>query len=285
MLDNSPFFTMIELGETRSTNSFLKGYRPIAPTDITLVTAEYQSAGRGQAGHTWESESSQNLLFSLMVRPQALPAKYVFVLSEAIALSIRDAIVQVLKTHLSTTQGLPPSDPLAATDDCGVTVKWPNDVYVADSKIAGILIENDFCGAMLERSIIGCGIDVNQQDFAFHTPTSATGDGIHTTPTPVSLRQLIGHDVERRFVLDAIITSFRRRYLLIRGNDAQAIAAIHDDYRHALYRREGIHSFRDAGGSFSASIADVEPSGRLVLRDTDGHIRRYAFKEVAYLIP
>ena len=205
MLDNSPYFQMIELDEVVSTNTFLRSYRPLTPVPVTLVTAEYQTAGRGQASNTWESAPGENLLFSLQVRPSALLAANAFCLSEAIALSIRDAIAQFIP-------------------DENVSVKWPNDIYVGDRKIAGILIENDFRGSIVERSIIGCGVDVNQQTFKFPYQDLQEGKDTLSRPTPISLRQLLGHDTERRFVLEAIITTFRRHYDSIEGGSTQAMA-------------------------------------------------------------
>ncbi len=272
---------MIELDETTSTNTFLRDYRPLTPVAITLVTADHQTAGRGQAGHSWESERGQNLLFSLLVQPTLLPSAGVFVLSEAIALSIRGAICDQLR---SAAIALP------------VTVKWPNDIYVGDSKVAGILIENEFRGAHLARSIIGCGVNINQGRFAFasddrhplEASDAAALDPAHqdvpsTVPVPISLVQLKGTPTERRFVLEAIIDAFVRRYEAIQSGAPAALAAIHADYLAALYRREGRHAYRDAQGLFQAEINDVEPTGHLILRDTEGRLRRYAFKEVAYV--
>ena len=248
MLDDSPRFKMIELDETRSTNSFLRDYRPLQPVDMTLVTAEYQTAGRGQGSNSWESERGKNLLFSLLVNPAALPVVQAFVLSEAIALSIREAVARFVHEE--------------------VTIKWPNDIYVGDSKIAGILIENTLQGACVARSIMGCGVNVNQENFV--------SDALN----PVSLRQLLQRDIERSFVLDAIVEGFTRRYDLIQRS---SFAPIVDEYRDMLYRRTGYHPFRDADGTFEAEIADVELSGHLVLRRSDGKLSRYAFKEVAFL--
>ena len=95
-LDDSPRFRMIELDEVDSTNSYLKGYRPLHMTDVTLVTAEHQTAGRGQTGNTWESERGRNLLFSLLLHPTQLSASEMFVISEAIALSIREAVITAI---------------------------------------------------------------------------------------------------------------------------------------------------------------------------------------------
>ena len=278
MLDDSPRFKMIELDETVSTNSFLRDYRPLQPVDITLVTAEYQTAGRGQGTNCWESERGKNLLFSLLVNPASLPAAQAFVLSEAIALSIRAAITPFIPEE--------------------VTIKWPNDIYVGDCKIAGILIENTLQGSAVARSIIGCGVDVNQETFRFpllnrqaslqaehptvNSESPIMNSELSIVNTPISLCQLLGHDVERRFVLEAIIDGFTRRYELIQRG---TFAPIADEYRAALYRRTSFHPFRDADGSFEAEIADVELSGHLVLRRPDGLLSRYAFKEVSFLLP
>ncbi|MBQ9285687.1 MAG: biotin--[Bacteroidaceae bacterium] len=268
MLDNSPDFLMIELDEVSSTNTFLRDYRPTSHTPITLVTAEHQTAGRGQTGNTWESERSSNLLFSLQVKPASLPANHTFALSQAIALAIREAIASILNRQSSITN-----------PQSSISVKWPNDIYVGDRKIAGILIENDFRGASVERSIIGCGVNINQADFKFPTilPPKANA------PTPVSLLQITGQPTERSLVLSAIVEAFRRRYPAIESGSSEAIGALRADYLAALYRRTGFHPYRDANGTFMAEIADVEPSGCLILRDSEGRLRHYAFKQVAYL--
>lgn len=286
MLDDSPRFKMIELGAIVSTNSFLRDYRPLQPVDITLVTAEYQTAGRGQGINKWESERGKNLLFSLLVNPASLPVAQAFVLSEAIALSIREAIAHFIREAIT---------PFIREE---VTIKWPNDIYVGDCKIAGILIENTLQGSAVARSIIGCGVDVNQESFRFpllnrqaslqaehptvNSESPIMNSELSIVNTPISLRQLLGHDVERRFVLEAIIDGFTRRYELIQRG---TLAPIADEYRAALYRRMGFHPFRDADGPFEAEIADVEFSGHLVLRRPTGRLSRYAFKEVSFLLP
>lgn len=264
---------VIHLTETASTNTFLASYTPPAPTDITIVTTDYQSAGRGQATNRWESERSKNLLFSILVTPDSLPANHLFALSEAIALGIRETIVTTLT---SSAEASPLGD-----DARPVTVKWPNDIYIGDCKIAGILIENNLRGQYVNRSIIGCGVNINQSSFLFPSlaPHASSSSNI---PHPVSLCQLLGRDIDRQAVLDAVIAHFLRRYRSISNGQPDALAAIHAEYLDALYRRQGLHLFADAQGSFRAEIAGVEPTGHLILRDTSGCLRRYAFKEVSY---
>ncbi|MCR4995434.1 MAG: biotin--[acetyl-CoA-carboxylase] ligase family protein [Bacteroidales bacterium] len=272
MLDSSPFFNMIELGETSSTNTFLQSYRPPKMADITLVTAEYQTSGRGQTGNHWESARGLNLLFSLLVYPFSLPASQMFLLSEAVALSIRETVEAVLS---AVAQGDPSftglAFPLVASARSPlppVTVKWPNDIYVGNDKIAGILIENDLCGRHISSSIIGCGVNINQTEF------------LSDAPNPVSLRQLTGCTFERRLILERIVQNFCRR----NANLLSQADAMHREYLSVLFRGTGIHPFRDAQGTFMAQIEDVEPSGHLCLRDTNGRLRRYAFKEVEHQI-
>ena len=249
--------SIITLDEVTSTNTFLADYHPSDPAEITLVTAEHQTAGRGQTGNSWESERSKNLLFSILLTPQSpLPATHLFLISEAMALAIRDALEQFIVN----------CSPL--------TVKWPNDIYVGDRKIAGILIENTLCGSHVGRCIIGCGVNINQA--TFHSDA----------PNPVSLRQLLGHDIERSLVLDAIVTHFHRNLSTLDTPHSLDVPPLHSAYLTALYRRTGLHPFREPSSPtpFLAEIADVEPTGHLVLRDTDHHLRRYAFKEISFVI-
>jgi BirA family biotin operon repressor/biotin-[acetyl-CoA-carboxylase] ligase len=239
---------MIELDETTSTNTFLRDYRPLTPVAITLVTADHQTAGRGQAGHSWESERGQNLLFSLLVQPTLLPSAGVFVLSEAIALSIRGAICDQLR---SAAIALP------------VTVKWPNDIYVGDRKIAGILIENTLKGNHIKDSIIGIGLNVNQQEF------------LSDAPNPVSLCQLLGHEVDRM----ELLTRFLQRKPLVSPAETDGFS-----YRNRIYRKGQLATYQDKDGRFKATIQDVEPDGHLLMMDEAGQERRYAFKEVTYIL-
>ena len=237
----------ISLDEVDSTNNFLRLYQPDEPAGITLVTAEFQSSGRGQRGNSWESERSQNLVFSLLVHPH-LPVSHIFSLSEACALAIRDALTTFTK---------------------GIEVKWPNDIYWHEKKIAGILIETTLTGKMIEDGIIGVGVNINQQQF------------LSNAPNPVSLRQITSKDHNREEVLQRIMEEFEANMsTLLQGN----FDALHQCYMDVLYRREGQHPYRDELGDFRAEIAAVEPSGHLILRDTEGNDRRYAFKEVEFLI-
>lgn len=228
---------------------FLKHYRPVSPKEMILATADFQTAGRGQAGNSWESEEGKNLLFALLIHPREVEANRQFVLSQAIAL----AICETLSDYAS-----------------GISIKWPNDIYWNDRKICGLLIENTLSGRCIEDCIIGAGININQQTF--------TSDA----PNPVSLRQITGKEQEQVFVLAGLLKRFKDYYQQIRQGETEGIARA---YRQRLYRGEGFHPYQDADGTFEAEIRCVEPTGHLVLTDREGRTRKYAFKEVRHLIP
>ena len=251
-LDDSPGFRMMELDEVTSTNDYLKHYHPLQERRMTLITAEYQTAGRGSGSNGWESQRGKNLLFSLLVHPRHIAPERIFLMSEVLALSIRDAL------------------------NPQFSIKWPNDIYYGDRKVCGMLIENDMQGGRVERCIMGAGINVNQTEFAFDRTRR---DGLRRVAEPVSLAQIAGKEVERRFVLERIIGRFNHYYCLTeQGGDEE----LHAMYLRHLYRKGEKHHFIDKNGTFVGSITDVEPTGHLIITDETGKNRRYGFKEVEY---
>ena len=144
-----------------------------------------------------------------------------------------------------------------------VSIKWPNDIYWRNAKICGILIENRLLGQTIRDSIIGVGVNVNQRQF--HS----------NAPNPVSLWQIHGHETDRELLLQSILDKFT---LYINKKE------IKTQYLHLLYRRKGFHPYADKEGSFMAEIVDVEDDGHLLLCDDNGQQRRYAFKEVSFVI-
>lgn len=238
----------IILGEVDSTNSFLREYKGEEGRLMTIVTAEYQTAGRGQGTNTWESEAGCNLLFSIKTYPEGLPASRQFVMLEAMALAIKDCLSEY-------------------TD--GITIKWPNDVYWRDMKISGTLSECTVSGRLIADCISGTGININQRSFASNAPN------------PVSLYNITGHDTDREEVL-RILTGNVRKYLSM--VDTGLYDEIDRMYAAAMYRREGMFAYRDADGLFAAEIERIEPDGHLLLRRDDGRLSRYAFKEVKFIL-
>lgn len=231
-------FEVVHIRETDSTNRWLQEHGE----GEMAVWADYQTAGRGCGTNTWESERDKNLLFSLLIHPQGIAASQQFLISMAISV----ALVRTLSLYIKE----------------GVSIKWPNDIYVDDRKICGILIENRLCGTQIRESIIGVGLNLNQAQF------------LGNAPNPVSLCMLTGKPVDRETCLSQTLSAFSLNAL---GKQA-------DYYREHLYRREGFHAYHDDKGDFEAEIAGVEDDGHLLLRDRDGRQRRYAFKEVSFIV-
>ena len=240
---------IVRLEETESTNSCLKELlRTEHLEEGSVVVADFQTAGRGQMGNSWYSGKGDNLLFSLLIYPIEIPANEQFIISRTISLAIKNTLDQF-------------------TDD--IRIKWPNDIYWKDRKIAGILIENSLQGKTIENSIIGIGLNLNQQVFP------------PELPNPVSLRQITATEQDKDYILDLLMKEF---FLLYRGLQRGEKQVIEDEYMLDLYRVNGYYWFEDANGKFQAKIDNVLPSGHLVLKTLETNEERmYAFKEIAFI--
>lgn len=217
--------------------------------DFVTVTATHQTAGRGQRGNAWQSQSGKNLLLSVLLRPGcALEVSGQFLLSQAVALSIHSA----MKCYGIETR-----------------LKWPNDVYAGNRKLGGILVELDYSGAFVEQAIVGIGLNVNQAEFP---PMDRV---------PVSMKMLLGRDIPVEDVLHDVLCLFNRYYNELRWGCKETISS---EYRELLLGLGEQREFIDSAGSFTATIEGVEPNGRLLLRRSDGSLSRYCFKEVEQLL-
>lgn len=238
---------IIRLKETDSTNRYLRDLPENGDEEIVIAVADYQTAGKGQGSHTWESEDGKNLLFSIKVHPRWVPVRQQFLLSMAEALALKDTLDSYVD---------------------GITLKWPNDVYWKDKKISGTLIETSIDSKGIKTCIFGTGININQMKF------------YSDAPNPVSLCQILGHEVDREEVLQRIIAAFEQYYELLRRADYMDVSGI---YHMALYRRKGFHRYEDADGEFEGAFVEVEDDGHLILHDKQGVIRSYAFGEIKFL--
>lgn len=246
--------SIVHLLEVDSTNRYVRDeaaalWQNRGISDFAVVTAGHQTAGRGQRGNTWNSNAGENLLFSILVRPgETLEVSKQFLLSQAVALSIHDA----MKCYGIDTQ-----------------LKWPNDIYASNRKLAGILLELDYSGAFVEQAIIGIGLNVNQEGFP---PMDRT---------PVSMKMLRKRDFTLDDVLATILDLFEHYYTEMRFGNRDAIAA---EYKRVLLGMNERHTFIDRDGHFDAVIKGVESDGHLILLRNDGSTGRYAFKEVEMVL-
>lgn len=214
-----------------------------------VLWAERQTAGRGQRGHTWLSEEEVNLTFSLVVEPRFLPAKEQFLLSAATAVALCDCL---------TRYGIE------------ARIKWTNDIYVEDRKIVGILIEHFYAGATLRRTVIGIGLNVNQQRFD------------PSLPNPTSMLLEGEKRYDREEVLRTFYDCFMARYAQVEQGDGEAILQA---YRALIYRLGREQRFRlPEGEELTATIEGIESDGALRLRHEDGKSHSYHFKEIEFVI-
>jgi len=239
---------IIPVETVSSTNSYLKELaNKQALEEGTLIVCDNQTAGRGQQGNTWESEAGKNITCSMLLYPSFLPVWQYFLLSKAVSLGVKETLD-------------------IYTD--GITVKWPNDIYYKDKKIAGILIENELTGNEYKLSIVGIGININQERF------------MSDAPNPVSLKQITGRNMDTEKLLKELAGNILHRYEQLKGDNTEPIVRM---YHEVLYHKTGFHYFEDKDGLFAARIDGVSDDGFLHLVTDRDEERSYAFKNVRFI--
>jgi len=233
-----------KVSSTNAIASFM--LRVEKPVEGTVITAAFQEEGRGQKGNSWESEPGKNLLMSIILYPDMVRPEEQFIISQMVSLAVYD---------------------LVRTETPDGKIKWPNDIYVANDKIAGILIENSIMGETISNSIIGIGLNVNQKIFRSNAPN------------PVSLAQVTGRKHDVSLITGQIIKLLDMRYDMVINGDKDLLTKA---YHNALYRCNEWHGYTDSEGGFNGMIEGVSPDGRLMVKRENGTVRGYAFKEIDY---
>lgn len=252
--------------EINSTNTYLKELmqtgalpEPLSSEALPCVWVGYQTAGRGQQGNGWESERGKNLTYSILIRNTGLKADEQWRMSMFVPV----VLCEVLEQYVS-----------------GIRIKWPNDLYVGDRKLAGILIEHSLQGSEIAYSVVGVGLNVNQEVF-------------HAAPNPVSLKQLTGKDTNLAGLMDQIVDATQAKMVLISNEKL-----LREKYMKRLYRSEGFYPYVEREVStaptmnetkrtiecFEAEIKTITPQGQLVLRLRSGEERTYHFKQIRYVV-
>ena len=240
---------LITLNEVNSTNTFLKeALSKSTPLyEGTVILAEKQYAGRGQAGNSWQSEAGKNLTFSILLNPTFLPLEKQFDLNKAISLALND----VLNKYTSGN----------------AFIKWPNDSYIGNKKIAGLLIENIVNGNKIKYAIIGIGINVNQETFP--------SDIKNVT----SLKQALHQDYDLLNLLGEICSSVESRYLQLKSGKSLELDM---EYLSKLYLRDEWAPFYFDGQVQSGKIKGITSNGQLILDTVDG-TRYFNNKEIEFI--
>lgn len=214
-------------------------------TEYQTIIANFQDGGRGQKGNFWHSAAGQNLLASICFHPPVSAARQ-FVFNEYFALAVRQVLADIIGE---------------------VKIKWPNDIYVGDKKIAGILIEHAIAGDAIRYTIAGLGLNLNETDFPADLPN------------PVSLSQITGEQYDILEFTDKILTSCQRFSSLLKPENR---AALETEFLSHLYRINEWASFEIGGQCVEARITGVDAFGRLLLEGRAGEQWCCGMKEVRF---
>ena len=239
----------IHLEQIDSTNAYLQRQQSEHDIRNWVVSADEQTAGKGMGSNGWESEVGKNLTFSLALDMGFLPAERQFLLSEAVPLGI----IEVLDTLL-------PSEKLS--------IKWPNDIYFENRKLAGILINSTIKANMMDVSIIGIGLNVNQMKFQ-DWPTH-----------PISLKMVTGKEYDLKPLLEQIA----ERILIKVQQLKSSPTSIEKDYLKRLFRYRTWADYEVEGKVLRLFMTGIDSFGRLQLLDTENKPYCFDIKEIRFII-
>lgn len=252
----SPLFTgkqITELESVDSTNSYATELlRTGMPAEGHVVWARQQLKGKGQRGNVWESEAENNITLSVIWFPVFLSPSKQFLLTQAVSLGVADFLSQKLASSNINKR---------------VLIKWPNDIFIDDHKIAGILIESSLRGSEIASAVVGIGINVNQT--SFQSPNK-----------PVSLALLTGKTFDIRECVYDLCAFIEPRYLQLR---AGKIEKLKSDYLDCLFRLDEWSFYESQGERFAGRISGVSDEGRLRVERESGEVREYDFKEIVFV--
>ena len=219
------------------------------PSEGTAISTDFQTAGRGQIGSSWQSNPGQNLLLSVILYPKWLSPNHQFSLSQAVALAVADTVALVTEQ--------------------AAEVKWPNDVYLNGKKVAGILIQNSLVGRRMQWSVAGIGFNVNEATFP------------EALPLAYSLRMATDQAHNLSEVKTLLFQQLERRYLQLKANPT----SINEDYLAALFQYQSWHNYRIVSTNevFEGRITGIATNGALLIEGRRGKTHSFSLKEVVFL--
>jgi BirA family biotin operon repressor/biotin-[acetyl-CoA-carboxylase] ligase len=249
---------VIELDNIDSTNAYASQvFRSAEFEDGTVVWAHNQYAGRGQHDHSWISESGKNLTCTICLHPRFLPPDRQFQLNKAIALGA----VDFLRHYLYI--------PESGQTNPEISIKWPNDLYAGNQKIGGILIENSIMGAILETSLAGIGVNINQTRFA------------PDIPNPVSFIHILRHETMLKDALLSLCRFLDHRYSVLKQTDTD----VYDlEFDQNLLGFGQWRTFSSGGELLEGKIRGVDLAGRLKVENREGKTLLFYHKEIEYIL-
>ncbi|NOZ35421.1 MAG: biotin--[acetyl-CoA-carboxylase] ligase [Chlorobi bacterium] len=243
-----PNFNIIKYKTVSSTNDKAKEFlQNNEPENFTIIITEEQIKGRGQRGNYWHCEKDKNLTFSIVIYPNFLFASKQFYLSKVVSLGIID--------YLNTKKQ-------------GFKIKWPNDIYYNDKKICGILIENSIFGSRIKNSVIGIGLNMNQDVFPQNLPDA------------VSMKNITNKKYNIENELYLLLNYILKNYKNLKVENFEQIDK---KYHSHLFGINETLEFKDKTGTFKGIIKGTLPEGRLSIQISENDIRYYNFKEVEFI--
>ena len=217
----------------------------------SIVITHEQYAGRGYGTNTWESTSGKNITATWILKPNFLKADQQFALTKAISLAVKNAVKHFYSGEL------------------GITIKWPNDIYAGNKKIAGILVENNILANDIRDCFAGIGLNVNQE--VFHSDA----------PNPVSVKMLSGQHIDLEYCLEVLSENICKFYYQIREFGPEAL---NTEYSNSLYRIGEMAEFVANGKNIQGTITGTDNFGRLKLELKTGEKKVFDFKEISFSI-
>lgn len=248
------------INETHSTSTLLRQQYSDELPHLYAIRTDFQTAGRGQTGNGWESEKGKNLLVSVLLKYPEIAASEQWRLSMLVAVTLYEAIAQFVPEQM-------------------LTIKWPNDIYYGEKKMAGILLENFLQGPYIQYSIAGVGVNVNQTEW------------VSDAPNPLSMRLITGEEYD----VETLMHAWMEQMVVWQEHTTQDLR---NAYMQRLYRKDGWHYYverevdvsptniakMDVDNAFLAQIVDITPQGELQLRMQNDEIKTYHFKQIRFVL-
>lgn len=248
----SAFFSgqkLITLQRISSTNDYLKEQlsKSTPLKEGTVIMAVDQTDGKGQSGNKWLAEPGRNLTFSLLLNPTFLRPIQQFDINIVICVSIYEVLFPLLGEQLK--------------------IKWPNDIFFEDRKLGGVLIENTIQGMELKESVVGIGINVNQEN-------------LDNLDNACSIKQLLHHEYILTDLLYELCGSIEKNYVQLKN---QGVLGLKSLYINHLYGLNQVRKFSLDGVLVEGKIVDVDDGGQLIV-DFNGYSLKFNFKEIQFVL-
>lgn len=253
VIDSTNTLLLRLIGADVDKDKQLAAYLPCLDEQIPVLYTDCQTAGRGQTGNSWESEPHKNLLFSYLLRQPDISISQAFALNMLAACTLHQTVTHLLPKKIQSR----------------LTIKWPNDLYFDDKKLAGILVENTLLGNTIAASVTGIGLNINQENW------------LSKAPNPISLKLITGQSYDVHEVMNLFLKTLSSNIDLSTNTLHISEQSLHSYFMVHLYRREGWYTYRERdvninpteviqsntsdSRNFIAKVEDVSFDGRILL--------------------